>query len=84
MEVHTTEPGIQVYTGSKLDAAVPGLGGARYGAFGGVAIEPQVFPDSPNKAHFPDPTLRPGEVYRQVSRVPVRVVATRAMRPRRG
>ena len=67
MEVHTTEPGIQVYTGSKLDVPVPGLGGARYGAFGGVAIEPQVFPDSPNKLHFPDPTLRPGEVYRQVT-----------------
>jgi aldose 1-epimerase len=67
LEVHTGEPGIQVYTGAKLSVPVPGLGGARYGAFGGVAIEPQIFPDSPNKAHFPDPTLRPGEVYRQVS-----------------
>ncbi|MCP8937716.1 galactose mutarotase [Alsobacter sp. SYSU M60028] len=67
MEVHTTEPGIQVYTGSKLNVPVAGLGGARYGAFGGVAIEPQVFPDSPNKPHFPDPVLRPGHVYRQLS-----------------
>ncbi|MFO1149252.1 MAG: aldose epimerase family protein [Alsobacter sp.] len=67
MEVHTTEPGIQVYTGAKLSVPVPGLGGARYGAFAGAAIEPQVFPDSPNKPFFPDPTLRPGEVYRQVS-----------------
>jgi aldose 1-epimerase len=67
MEVYTTEPGIQVYTGGKLNVAVPGLGGATYGAFGGIAIEPQVFPDSPNKPHFPDPTLRPGEVYGQVS-----------------
>lgn len=67
LEVFTGEPGIQVYTGAKLNVAVPGLGGAQYGPFGGVAIEPQVFPDSPNKAHFPDPTLRPGEVYRQVS-----------------
>lgn len=67
LEVHTTEPGIQVYTGGKLNVAVPGLGGARYGMFGGVAIEPQIFPDSPNKPHFPNPVLRPGEVYRQVS-----------------
>lgn len=67
MEVHTTEPGIQVYTGAKLDVPVPGLSGARYGRFAGVAIEPQIFPDSPNKPYFPDPTLRPGEVYRQVS-----------------
>jgi len=67
LEVHTTEPGIQVYTGGKLDVPVPGLDGASYRPFGGVAIEPQVFPDSPNKPHFPDPVLRPGEVYRQVS-----------------
>ena len=67
LEVHTTEPGIQVYTGGKLNVAVPGLGGATYGPFGGVAIEPQVVPDSPNKPHFPDPVLRPGDVYRQVS-----------------
>ncbi len=67
LEVFTGEPGIQVYTGAKLNVAVPGLGGAKYGPFGGVAIEPQIFPDSPNKAHFPDPTLRPGQVYRQVS-----------------
>ncbi|MHB2167827.1 aldose epimerase family protein [Alsobacter sp. R-9] len=67
LEVHTTEPGIQVYTGGKLNVAVPGLGGTRYGTFGGVAIEPQIFPDSPNKPHFPDPVLRPGHVYRQVS-----------------
>jgi aldose 1-epimerase len=67
MEVRTTEPGVQFYDGGKLDVPVPGLDGARYGAFAGFALEPQVFPDSPNKAHFPDPTLRPGEVYRQVT-----------------
>ena len=44
-----------------------GPGRYEYGPFGGIAIEPQVFPDSPNKPHFPDPTLRPGQVYRQVS-----------------
>jgi aldose 1-epimerase len=67
MECRTTEPGVQFYDGGKLDVPVPGLGGARYGNFAGFALEPQVFPDSPNKAHFPDPTLRPGEVYRQVT-----------------
>ena len=67
MELRTTEPGVQFYDGGKVAIPVPGLDGQRYGAHAGFCLEPQVFPDSPNKAHFPDPTLRPGEVYRQVT-----------------
>ncbi len=67
MEVHTTEPGMQVYDGGKMSMPVPGLDGVRYGAFAGMCMEPQRFPDSPNRPHFPDPRLGPGEVYRQVT-----------------
>lgn len=65
MEVWTTAPGLQVYDGAKLDVLVPGLGGRRYGACAGLCLEPQVFPDSPNFAHFSPSVLRPGETWRQ-------------------
>ncbi|MEV0232469.1 aldose epimerase family protein [Nonomuraea sp. NPDC050786] len=56
MEVTTTEPGVQFYTGSMLDAtATP------YGPFAGLCLETQHFPDSPNQPQFPSTVLRPGE-----------------------
>ncbi|MBD2748466.1 galactose mutarotase [Microvirga sp. BT688] len=68
MELWTTEPGVQFYDGHLLDMpTVEGLGGARYGRHGGLCLEPQRFPDSPNKAHFPSSLLMPGQVSRQVS-----------------
>ena len=67
LEVLTTEPGVQIYTGSKLAVPVDGLSGVAYGTFAGMAIEPQIFPDSPNRPHFPNPLLLPGQMYRQVS-----------------
>ena len=67
LELHTTEPGVQVYDGWKIDLSVAGLDGQRYGVNAGLCLEAQVWPDSPNQPHFPDPTLRPGEVYTQVS-----------------
>lgn len=67
MEVWTTEPCLQVYDGFKLNLPVPGLGGAKYGASAGIALEPQHAPDSPNLPHMPSTVLRPGELYRQVS-----------------
>ena len=67
LQVWTTEPGIQVYDGFKTDLSVPGLDGAIYGPNSGLCLEPQRFPDSPNRPHFPDTILRPGEVYRQVT-----------------
>jgi aldose 1-epimerase len=67
MELWTTEPGLQFYGGHLLDVPAPGLGGARYSRYGGLCLEPQRFPDGPNKPHFPPCILRPGEVSRQVS-----------------
>ena len=66
MELWTTEPGLQFYDGHMLDIPVPGLGGAHYGPHAGLCLEPQRFPDGPNKAHFPPCILEPGAVSRQV------------------
>lgn len=68
LEIDTTEPGLQVYDGSGLNSEVPGHGGVPYGPHGGVAIEPQKWPDAPNHPDYPQITLNPGETYRQVSR----------------
>lgn len=67
LDVATDQFGIQVYDGAKLNVPVEGLHGARYGAFGGLALETQTFPDAPNRRHFPSSVLRPGETYRQVT-----------------
>jgi aldose 1-epimerase len=67
LEVYTTEPGLQLYDGAKMNCPVPGLDGAHYGSRAGLCLEAQRFPDSPNRAHFPSTVLRPGEVYRQVT-----------------
>ncbi len=63
LEVHTTEPGIQFYSGNFLDGTDRGKGGARYGRRCGFCLEPQHFPDSPNQPAFPSAILRPGEFY---------------------
>lgn len=65
MEVWTGEPGLQFYTGFKLDVPVAGLDGRRYGSSSGFCMESQVWPDSPNHPHFPGAVLRPGERLRQ-------------------
>jgi len=67
MELHSTEPGVQLYDGAMLDCPVPGLDGARYGKHAGLCLEPQRFPDSPNRRHFSPCALRPGDEYRHVS-----------------
>ncbi len=67
MSLFSTEPGVQLYDAAKLDCPVPGLGGARYGAHAGLCLEPQAFPDSPNRRHFTDCVLRPDSEYRHVS-----------------
>lgn len=64
MEVLTTQPGVQIYTGNWLSGCPQGKSGA-YGDYYGVAIECQNFPDAPNKEDYPSPVLRPGEVYEQ-------------------
>ncbi|PSM17947.1 aldose epimerase family protein [Nitratireductor sp. StC3] len=67
MEVWTTEPGIQFYAGHKLAPQAAGLGGRRYRAHAGFCLEPQVWPDSPNRPYFPQAVLWPGDRYRQVT-----------------
>lgn len=64
MEVFTTEPGIQFYSGNFLDGAITGKGGAVYNFRTGLCLETQHYPDSPNRTEFPTTTLNPGEEYR--------------------
>ena len=64
MEILTTEPGIQFYSGNFLDGSLTGKGGAVYDYRTGLALETQHFPDSPNQPDFPSTILRPGETYR--------------------
>jgi aldose 1-epimerase len=64
MEVLTTEPGVQFYTGNNLDGTIKGKAGKVYVRRGGFCLETQHFPDSPNKPKFPSTVLRPGETYR--------------------
>jgi len=67
MEMWTTEPGVQFYTGNFLDGSVKGKGGVAYGRHAGFCLEAQHFPDSPNKKEFPSTILRPGKVYTQTT-----------------
>jgi len=64
MEVISTEPGVQFYSGNFLDGTLIGKGGKVYGFRNGFCFEPQHFPDSPNHKSFPSTVLRPGETYR--------------------
>jgi aldose 1-epimerase len=63
MEVYTTEPGVQLYTGNWLNGSVTGKGGKVYGEHGGFCLETQHFPDSPNKPNFPSVVLNPGQKF---------------------
>jgi aldose 1-epimerase len=63
LEISTTEPGLQVYTGNAFDRGRPGKGGHRYARHAAIALETQHFPDSPNQPQFPTTVLRPGEEF---------------------
>jgi aldose 1-epimerase len=67
VELHTTEPGVQVYTGNFLDGTTTGKSSVVYRQGDGLALEPQKFPDSPNQPTFPSARLDPGQTYRQTS-----------------
>lgn len=67
MEVYTTEPGIQFYTGNFLDGSITGKGGQVYKKRYGFCLETQHFPDSPNKPSFPSTVLKPGRTYRSTT-----------------
>jgi aldose 1-epimerase len=67
LEVLTTEPGIQFYSGNFLDGSAKGKTGKPYVRRGGFCLEAQHFPDSPNRPEWPSVVLRPGETYRQTT-----------------
>jgi aldose 1-epimerase len=67
MDVFTSEPGIQLYTGNFLDGSNKGKGGAVYKQYGGLCLEAQHYPDSINQPKFPSVVLKPGETYRQTT-----------------
>jgi aldose 1-epimerase len=66
LQIFTTQPGVQLYSGNWLNSTSPGIGGAYYKSHDGVALECQHFPDSPNHPNFPSTVLKPGEKYDQV------------------
>jgi aldose 1-epimerase len=66
LNVYTDQPGIQIYTGSHFDGSETGKNGTPIIKWAGLAMETQIFPDSPNKAHFPNAVLKPGETYRHI------------------
>jgi aldose 1-epimerase len=68
MEVLTTQPGVQFYTGNFLDGSLKGTrNGANYGQHSGFCLETQHFPDSPNQPSFPSTILKPGETYHETT-----------------
>jgi aldose 1-epimerase len=69
MEILTTEPGLQFYSGHQLQDRQAGKRGNPYGARSGLCLETQHFPDSPNRAAFPSTVLRAGEQFRSASRL---------------
>jgi aldose 1-epimerase len=64
LELLTTEPGVQVYTGNFLDGTYAGKSGHIYRMGDGIALEPQKFPDAPNQPTFASPRVDPGRPYR--------------------
>jgi aldose 1-epimerase len=63
LDIATTQPGLQLYTGNFLDGTIRGKGGRPYSARTGLCLETQHFPDSPNHPAFPSTILRPGQEY---------------------
>lgn len=68
LEVYTTQPGLQVYTGNWLKGCPESKSGKEYEDYAGVALECQNFPDAPNKPEFPSSVLRPGETFDETIR----------------
>jgi aldose 1-epimerase len=66
MEILTDQPGIQFYSGNFLDGTIKGKGGVVYRKHGGLCLETQHFPDSPNRPEFPSVVLRPRQRYEHV------------------
>ena len=67
LEVFTTQPGVQFYTGNFLDGTIKGKGGKVYGRRSAFCLETQHFPDSPNKPAFPTTELKPGQRFQSTT-----------------
>jgi len=67
LEVLTTQPGVQFYTGNFLDGTIKGKGGKAYGRRSGFCLETQHFPDSPNQPAFPSTELKPGSNFQSTT-----------------
>lgn len=65
-ELWSNQPGLQFYSGNFFDATITGKGGQIYRMGDSIAVEPQLFPDAPNKPDFPSARLNPGQTYRNV------------------
>jgi aldose 1-epimerase len=74
LEVRTTQPGVQFYTGNFMNGKPAADGGSVYPYRAGLCLETQHFPDSPNQSSFPSTVLRPGQVYSEKTILAVRVV----------
>lgn len=66
LEVWSTEPGLQFYSGNFLDGTITGKYGRVYARRSAFCMEPQHYPDSPNKPQFPTVELKPGQVYHNI------------------
>ena len=67
MEMYTTEPGVQFYTGNFLDGTIKGKGGVVYQKHQALCLEADHFPDSVNHPDFPSTILEPGKTYTQTT-----------------
>lgn len=67
LEIETTECGLQIYDGAAFDGSILGLDGRGIGRYGGIALEPQFWPDAPNRPSFPQSFLNPGDSYLHTS-----------------
>jgi aldose 1-epimerase len=66
MDLFSNQPGVQLYTGNFLDGSAIGRSGHAYRQGDGIALEPQLFPDTPNQAQFGSARLNPGQTYRNI------------------
>ncbi|WP_205967424.1 aldose epimerase family protein [Aquisalinus luteolus] len=69
IKIYTDKPAVQFYSGNFLDGTTPGKGGTLYRQGDGLCLEPQVYPDAPNKPDFPSARLEPGEEYVHVMKI---------------
>ncbi|GGJ88046.1 aldose epimerase family protein [Pseudomonas matsuisoli] len=67
LQLYTTEPGVQLYTGNFLDGSIKGKGGKAYPHWGAFTLETQHYPDAPNQSNFPSTRLDPGQTYTQTT-----------------